>query len=379
MEFKTLAVHAGSFTDETAGAVVNPIYLSTTYERNREGVIAPKGYVYSRHANPNRGSLEKLVAVLEDGGEAFAFSSGMAATMAVFQSVLAPGSHIIVSDDCYHGVTHLLTTQYPRWGVTCSAVDMTDPANIEAAIRKETALILAETPSNPLLKIADLEAVGAIGKKHRILTACDNTWATPYHTRPVRQGIDLVIHSSTKYFGGHSDVLSGMVVAAPGLEISERLRDYQAVGGAVPSPFECWLLTRSIATMPLRVKQQSASAAVIAEALSGHPAIEKVYYPGLPGHTNHSVAARQMSNGFGGMLSIQVNGGRAEALALTGRLQIFRHATSLGGVESLIEHRLTAEGAHPKSPENLLRISIGVEDTQDLLSDLLQAMTGTAV
>lgn len=374
MDFKTLAVHAGSFTDETAGAVVNPIYLSTTYERNQAGEIAPKGYVYSRHANPNRGALEKLVAALEGGSESFAFSSGMAATMAVFQTVLSPGSHIIVSDDCYHGVTHLLTTQYPRWGVTCSAVDMTDVKNIEAAIRKETALILAETPSNPLLKIADLEGVGAIGKKHRILTACDNTWATPYHTRPLQLGIDLVIHSSTKYFGGHSDVLSGMVVAASGLEISERLRDFQAVGGAVPSPFECWLLTRSIATMPLRVRQQSASAAVIAEALSVHPAVERVYYPGLSGHINHAVAASQMKNGFGGMVSIQVSGGRAAALAFTGKLKIFRHATSLGGVESLIEHRLTAEGAHPKSPENLLRISIGVEDTQDLLSDLLQGL-----
>jgi len=374
MDFKTLAVHAGSFTDETAGAVVNPIYLSTTYERNSAGEIAPKGYVYSRHKNPNRDGLENLVAALEEGGETFAFSSGMAATMAVFQTVLSPGSHIIVSDDCYHGVTHLLTTQYPRWGVTCSAVDMTDPRKVEAAVRKETALILAETPSNPQLKIADLAAIAAIGKQHKILTACDNTWATPYHTRPLKFGIDLVIHSSTKYFGGHSDVLSGMVVARPGLEISERLRDYQAVGGAVPSPFECWLLVRSIATMPLRVRQQSASAAVIAEALATHPRITKVFYPGLPTHINHEVAAQQMSNGFGGMLSVLIKGGKSDALAMTGKLKIFRHATSLGGVESLIEHRLTAEGNHPKSPDNLLRISIGVEDTQDLLSDLLQAL-----
>ena len=375
MDFKTLAVHAGSFTDETAGAVVNPIYLSTTYERNHAGEIAPKGYVYSRHANPNRHGLEKLVAVLEGGEESFAFSSGMAATMAVFQSVLSPGSHIIVSDDCYHGVTHVLTTQYPRWGVTCSAVDMTDPKNVESAIRKETALILTETPSNPQLKIADLEAIASIGKKHSILTAADNTWATPFHTRPLQLGIDLVIHSSTKYFGGHSDILSGMVVARAGLEISARIRDYQAVGGAVPSPFECWLLVRSIATMPLRVRQQSASAAVIASALASHPKISKVYYPGLVSHTNHEVAARQMSNGFGGMLSVLVKGGKTEALALTGKLQIFRHATSLGGVESLIEHRLTAEGDHPKSPDNLLRISIGVEDTEDLLSDLLNGLS----
>ena len=374
MEIQTLAVHASAFHDETASAVSNPIYLSTTFERGPAGEVAPKGFLYTRAANPNRSALEKTYAVMENGASAYAFSSGMAATLAVFQSVLRPGAHVIISDDCYHGVLHLLSTQYPRWDVRFTAVDMTDAAQVARAIGPDTRLILVETPSNPLLKIADLAAVAEIGRRAGVVTVCDNTWATPLITRPLDLGIDIVLHSSTKYFGGHSDVLGGCVVVREEGECSATLRDFQNVGGAVPSPFDCWLLARSIATMPLRVRQQCQSAAVLASELNAHPKIERVYYPGLSRHVNHHIASRQMNGGFGGMLSVQIKGGQAEALAFASRLDLFRHATSLGGVESLVEHRLTAEGAFPKSPPNLIRISVGIEAVGDLLHDLRSAL-----
>lgn len=374
MDIQTLAVHAGTINDETAGAVTNPIFLSTTFERSPEGQIRPKGFVYTRENNPNRLALEKVVAALEGGGEALAFSSGMAAVMAVFQTVLKPGDHVLISDDCYHGVVHLLTERYPQWNVTFSPVDMTRMDAVKDAVRPETKLIMVETPSNPQLKITDLAAVAKLAKERGIVTSCDNTWATPLITRPMDYGIDIVIHSTTKYFGGHSDVLGGAVVVKQDNPRLPQLRDFQNVGGAVPSPFDCWLLTRSIATMPLRVMQQSSSAALIAKELQGHKKISKVFYPGLSNHINHEVAAIQMKNSFGAMLSVLIQGGQREAMAFASRLNIFRHATSLGGVESLIEHRLTAEGNHPKSPDSLMRISIGIEHPDDLLEDLLQAL-----
>lgn len=374
MDINTLAVHAACIEDLTAGSVSNPIYLSTTFDRSPVGEIGPKGFMYTRANNPNRAALEKIYALMEGGTEAFAFSSGMAATLAVFQTILQPGAHVVISDDCYHGVLHLLSTQFPRWEVSFTSVDMTDATAVERALRPETRLILVETPSNPKLKITDLAAVAEIGRRRGVATACDNTWATPLITRPLSLGIDLVLHSSTKYFGGHSDVLGGCVVMRESGEWSSRLKDFQNVGGAVPSPFDCWLLVRSIATMPLRVRQQSESAAVLAAQLAVHPAIDRVYYPGLPTHTNHEVAVRQMQGHFGGMLSIEVKGGQHEALAFASKLRLFRHATSLGGVESLVEHRLTAEGAFPKSPPNLIRVSVGIESVGDLSADLHAAL-----
>jgi cystathionine gamma-synthase len=238
------------------------------------------------------------------------------------------------------------------------------------AIRPNTRLIWLETPSNPQLKIADIAAIAALGKARGILTACDNTWATPYFQRPLALGVDAVMHSSTKYFGGHSDLLGGCVVLAEKSELSARIRDFQNYGGATPAPFDCWLLLRSLATFPLRMPVHAHNAFEIAKFLEKHPKIERVLYPGLASHPNHAVAARQMSGGFGGMLSVQVRGGQAEALRFAGSMNLFRHATSLGGVESLIEHRLSAEGPHPKSPENLLRVSVGIEHLDDLLADL---------
>lgn len=374
MNFETSAVHAGHVEDQHAGSVINPIYLSTTFERDKAGNVAPKGFTYSRLANPNRSGLETKLAVLEAGAEAMAFSSGMAATMAVCQALLGPNTHVIISDDCYHGVSHLIKKMYTRWGITYSEVDMTYPENVEKAIKANTKLIMMETPSNPLLKIADIEAICTIAKAKKVAVACDNTWATPYIMQPLTLGADYVIHSSTKYFGGHSDVIGGCVIVREKNAISESLREYQTIGGVVPSPFDCWLLDRSIATLPLRMAAQCKSAGVIANYLNTHSKIDRVYYPELTTHVNHGVAKRQMKGIYGGMLSVQVKGGRKEAMDFANHLSVFRHATSLGGVESLIEHRLTSEGDTPKSPDNLLRLSIGIEHIDDLLNDIKQAL-----
>jgi cystathionine gamma-synthase len=330
--------------------------------------------MYTRSGNPNRTALETKLAVLERGVEAIAYSSGMAASLAVFQAVLQPGAHVIVSDDCYHGVAHMIKKIYPRWNISYSEVDMTNASNVEKAIKANTKLILVETPSNPQLKIADIEAIGVIAKKNKIVLACDNTWATPCIIQPLTLGADVVIHSSTKYFGGHSDVLGGCVVVKEKNEITERLREFQTIGGVVPSPFDCWLLYRSIATLPIRVNLQSQSAAAIAEVLNKHPKIEKVFYPGLASHVNHEVAARQMKGSFGAMLSVLIKGGEIGAMTFAGKLKVFKHATSLGGVESLVEHRLSAEGENAKSPDNLMRISVGIENVEDLINDLKQAL-----
>ncbi|MEK6781921.1 MAG: aminotransferase class I/II-fold pyridoxal phosphate-dependent enzyme [Bacteroidota bacterium] len=374
MNFETNAVHAGHLKDLNAGSVINPIYLSTTFERDEDGKVAPKGFTYSRIDNPNRAGLESKLAVLEAGVEAMAFSSGMAATMAVCNVVLGPNTHVIISDDCYHGVAHLIKRMYARWGITYSEVDMTFPSNVEKAITANTKLILIETPSNPLLKIADIEAICVLAKAKKVAVACDNTWATPYIIQPLTLGADYVIHSSTKYFGGHSDVIGGCVIVKEKNAMSQSLREYQTIGGVVPSPFDCWLLDRSIATLPLRIAAQAKSASVIANYLHGHPKIERVYYPGLNAHTNHEVAKKQMKGIYGGMLSVLVKGGRKEAMDFANHLSVFRHATSLGGVESLIEHRLTSEGDNPKSPDNLLRLSIGIEHIDDLLNDIKKAL-----
>ena len=309
MKFETQAVHEGALKDETAGSVSGPLYLSTTFERSDEGELSPKGYVYTRLGNPNRLALETKLAKLERGAEAIAYASGMAATLAVLQSVLSPGDHIIISDDCYHGVVQQLRNTFSRWQVTYSEVDMTTASNVEKGLKPNTKLVLVETPSNPQLKITDIEAIASITRKHKVILAVDNTWATPCITQPLELGADLVIHSSTKYFGGHSDVLGGCVITKEKNELSERLREFQTIGGVVPSPFDCWLLFRSMATLSIRVKTQSENARIIADSLSKNTGIKKVYYPGLKSHLNHEVAARQMKGSFGGMLSVLVKGG----------------------------------------------------------------------
>jgi cystathionine gamma-synthase len=369
MHFDTLSVHAGHLEDQI-GSVMSPIHVTTTFERDEAGVIGGKGYIYTRYDNPNRRGLEIKLAALEGGMEAFAFPSGMAAALTLVQTVLEPGAHIVLPDDCYHGISYLIKSMMPRWQVSYTEVDMTDAVAIENALKKNTKLIIIETPSNPMLKITDIGIVCKIAKTKNILVGCDNTWTTPLIQRPFEFGADLVFHSSTKFFGGHSDVLGGCIVVNKKNELSARIREFQTVGGSVPSPFDCWLLNRSLATLSLRLERQIKNAAAIAGFLKAQPLVEKVYYPGLPDHPNHEVAKRQMNGQFGSMISIALKGGEKQALRFAGSMELFKHATSLGGVESLIEHRRSAEGNSPRSAANLLRLSIGIEYVDDLIADL---------
>ena len=372
MKLETLAVHAGHAPDPATGAVTPAIHLSTTYERAADGSL-PHGFIYSRYANPNRDALERCLAALEGGTAAAAFGSGQAATMSVFQA-LKPADHVVVTEDAYFGTLKLARDVFEGWGLSFSLVDARNPAAIEAAIRKETKLIWLETPSNPLLAITDLRAVVAIAKRRGIRVAVDNTWATPVLQRPLDLGCDLVMHSTTKYLGGHSDTLGGVIVGREDDELFARIRMIQATGGAVPSPFESWLVLRGIRTLPYRVRGHCAHAQAVAEFLVRNPAVETVHYPGLKTHAGHAIAASQMSD-FGGMLSVQVRGGAAEALRMAGRVELFTRATSLGGPESLIEHRYSVEGAGSRAPENLLRLSIGLEHPDDIIADLQQALS----
>ncbi len=372
MHFDTLSVHAGHLDDQI-GSVMSPIHVTTTFERDEAGNIGGKGYIYTRWDNPNRRSLEMKLALLEGGAEAFAFPSGMSAAMALVQTVLEPDTHVVIPDDCYHGIAHLIKNMLPKWKISYTEADMTDASGLERAIRKDTRLIIVETPSNPMLKITDIAMVCKMAKARNILVGCDNTWTTPLIQRPLELGADLVFHSSTKFFGGHSDVLGGCIIVNQKNELAEKIREFQTVGGAVPSPFDCWLLNRSLATLPLRLERQIRNASAIADFLEDQPEVEQVFYPGLPDHPNHDIAKRQMHGLFGSMISIGIKGGEKQALQFAGSMQLFRHATSLGGVESLIEHRRSAEGNAPRSPANLLRLSIGIEYVDDLIADLGKA------
>ncbi len=371
MRFETLAVHAGHQPDPGTGAVTPPIHLSTTFERAPDGSF-PGGYIYTRDANPNRRALEQCLAELEGGAAAAAFASGMAAASAIFQS-LGPGDHVLVPDDSYYVTRKLLGEVYGRWRLEHTAVDMTDPAAVAAAIRPATRIIWVETPSNPLMRVTDIAAIVAVARRAGVRVVCDNTWASPVLTRPLALGADLVMHSTTKYLGGHSDVLSGAVVARADDDLFQRIRTVQVAGGAVASPFDCWLLLRGIRSLPYRMRGHSEHAMAVARFLEAHAAVARVHYPGLASHPAHAVAARQMAD-FGGMLSLEVRGGRAEAMGMTGRLRLITRATSLGGPETLIEHRASVEGVHTRAPEGLLRMSVGLEHPDDLIADLAQAL-----
>jgi cystathionine gamma-synthase len=379
MKIETLAIHAGNHGDPTTGAVVPPLILSTTFERANDGSLVEGRDIYTRASNPNRRALEEKLAALEGGSEAIAFASGQAATMSIFHT-LGAGSHVILPDDIYYNTKVIIDTLYSNFGLTCTEVDMTDLNQIKRAIKKNTKLIWIESPSNPSLKVTDIQAVVKIAKAKNLLVACDNTWATPFFTKPFNFGVDVVMHSTTKYFGGHSDILGGCVIFPPNIqhEMNTKIRTFQSVGGAVPSPFDCWLLNRSLSTYAVRMPVHAQNAMKLATFLENHPQIEKVNYPGLKSNEYHRIAKKQMIGAdgvpsFGGMMSILVKGGQKEALALASKLQIFKHATSLGGVESLIEHRYSVEGVHSKSPENLLRISVGIENIGDLIADFENA------
>ena len=370
MKIETLAVHAGHSIDPATGAVATPIYLSTTFERDIDGTY-PRGHMYTRNSNPNRQMLESGIAALEGGATAAAFSSGMAAATAVFQA-LDRNDHVLAHADAYYGVTRVLREIFQKWGLNVDFVDMADLKAVKNAMRANTRLIWTETPSNPLLRIVDLGEVAKLAKSAGAICVCDNTWA-PVIQRPIDLGVDLVLHSTTKYFGGHCDVLGGILVAKETNDLFQRIRTVQYAAGAVPSPFDCWLVLRGMRTVPWRMRAHSENAMRIATFLAEHPNIERVYYPGLPAHPGHDIACKQMSM-FGGMLSLEVKGGREAAVGVTGRTRLFIRATSLGGVESLIEHRASIEGPGTTSPPGLLRLSIGLENADDLIEDLDQAL-----
>jgi cystathionine gamma-synthase len=373
MKIETRAVHAGRHIDPATGAVTPPIYLSTTFERSPDGEY-PLGYSYSRDDNPNRHALEECLADLEGGKEALAFSSGLAVATAVVQG-LQPGDHILAPDDVYWGFRKVVGGVFERWPVEASYVDMTDLDAVRAAMRPDTRLIWVETPSNPLMKVTDLAAIAGLARAAgpHVMTACDSTFATPVLQQPLELGIDLVAHSTTKYIGGHSDVIGGALIARHPNYLFERARQSQKYGGSVPSPFDCWLTLRGLDTLPYRVRAQAENGMRVARFLQAHPAVETVHYPGLPEHPGHAVAARQMS-AFGGMLSFQVRGGRDAAMGVVARCRLFIRATSLGGAHSLVEHRASVEGPGSKTPQNLIRLSIGLEHVDDLTEDLGQAL-----
>lgn len=382
MKPETLAIHAGQHPDPTTGAVVQPMILSTTFERAEDGNFIEGRDIYSRASNPNRRALEAKLAALEGGTDAIAFGSGQAATMSVFHS-LGAGSHVILPDDIYYGTRYMIESLYANWGLTCSVVDMTDLLQIKKAIKKNTKLIWVETPSNPSLKVADIQAIVKIAHAKNILVACDNTWATPYFTQPFEFGVDIIMHSSTKYFGGHSDILGGCVIfndsPLNGSGVRGEVRLFQTVGGAIPSAFDCWLLTRSLSTFYARMPIHGANAMKLAQFLETHPKIEKVHYPGLKSNEYHRIAKKQMKNGFGGMLSILIKGDEAQAMRFSSSMKIVKHATSLGGVETLVDHRRSAEGEHSVSPPNLIRVSVGIENIEDLIQDFKEALDRLSV
>jgi cystathionine gamma-synthase len=373
LHLETLAVHAGHEPDAETGAVAPPIYLSTNYARNEQGVPLG-GHTYIRESNPTQTQLEGALALLEGAAGGLVFGSGVAAGVTLLQA-LPQGSHVLFPDDAYYGFRVVAEQMLPGWGLHYDFVAMDDLEALGKAIRPETLLVWLETPSNPLLKVVDLNAAVALAREVGALTLVDNTFATPVLQRPLEMGCDLVLHSTTKYFGGHSDVQGGALLFAQHGELLERVDHLRHILGPVASPFNSWLVMRGMRTLPVRIQAQSASALALAKALAEMPSVAKVHYPGLPSHPGHAVAARQMS-AFGAMLSIQVAGGKEHALSTVARAQLFTRATSLGGVESLIEHRASSEAPGSPVPQDLLRISVGLEHPDDLIADLAQALGG---
>jgi cystathionine gamma-synthase len=371
--FETIAVHAGAEPDPATGAVAPPIHLSTTYEHGPASED-PHGYHYVRDANPTQTRLETALAALEGGEAALVWASGMAATSATLQALPA-GAHVVFPGDMYYGNRIIARDLFPRWGLLSTAVDATDLAAVRKAITPATRLVWAESPSNPLMKVVDIASLAELAHGAGAELIVDGTFATPALQQPLALGADAVLHSTTKYLGGHSDVQGGALVLKRRGDGFHRLSELRSVLGAVASPFNSWLVLRGLRTLAVRVERQAATALALAEALQGHERLTAVHYPGLPADPGHAIARRQM-RAFGGMLSIQVAGGRAGALAVASRVKLFLNATSLGGTESLIEHRASSEGPGSTTSEDLLRISVGLEHPQDLIDDLRQALEG---
>ncbi|MBC8156296.1 MAG: PLP-dependent transferase [Bacteroidetes bacterium] len=371
MHFDTLALRATHQTDPITGAVVAPLHLSTTFERD-EDYNTVGSHVYARTSNPNRDVLEQALTALEGGTVGMAFSSGQAATMTLFQA-LRPGDHVVIAQDAYFGSPALLETIFHPWGLTYTRVDMSDHAAVQLSIHENTRVVWCETPSNPMLAMTDLLTVSMMAHEAGAICVCDNTWATPVLQRPLDLNCDVVMHSTSKYLSGHSDVLGGALVFKQNNAFAQRVRQLQGLGGAVASPFDCYLITRGLKTLGVRVRAQQATAQTVAEFLTAHPVVEIVHYPGLWTHPDYDLVKQQM-NGPGAMLSVQIVGGAEAALRVAGKLQLFTRATSMGGVESLIEHRASVDGPVSATPKNLLRVSIGLEHAEDLIEDLKQAL-----
>jgi cystathionine gamma-synthase/cystathionine gamma-lyase len=377
MEFETRAIHDGQKPDSTTGAVIVPIYQTSTFEQQAIG--KHKGFEYSRTGNPTRQALEDALASLEEGKYGLAFASGVAATTAVF-NLLRPGDHALVGDDLYGGTYRLLERVFKPWGLEVTYADVDNISSFKKAIQKNTKIIWIETPTNPLLKVVDIEELAKLAKANRIPLAVDNTFASPYFQRPLELGADIVIHSTTKYLAGHSDIIGGAVVTSDE-KIYGELKFYQNAAGAVPGPFDSWLVLRGIKTLAVRMREHESNALYLARYLEKHPKIERVYYPGLPSHKQHSLAKKQM-DGFGGMISIELKGGLPEVERFLSKLKVFLLAESLGGVESLVcypprmTHISLTRGERLKRgiKDNLVRISVGIENKIDLKEDLKRAL-----
>ena len=372
--FETRAIHVGQDPDPATGAVITPIYQTSTYAQESVGVH--KGYEYSRTDNPTRTALQQVLASLEDGAWALAYASGLAASQNIMWS-LRPGDHVLLSDDAYGGTYRLVAKVIANYGITFSLVDMTDLDAVKQAIRPETKLVWVETPTNPYLKIVDIAAIADLLENHPALLVVDNTFASPYLQQPLALGADLVLHSTTKYIGGHSDVVGGAVVGNDP-HIYESMKFNQNAAGAVPGPFDCWLTLRGIKTLAVRMERHSENGMAVAQFLADHPAVEKVYYPGLPSHEGHEIAARQMRS-FAGMVSFTTKGGYEVASKVVAKTKLFALAESLGGVESLIEHpgkmtHASVAGTGAEVEDSLVRLSVGIEHVDDLINDLRQAL-----
>lgn len=375
--FNTRAIHAGQEPDPATGAVIPPVHLTTTYKQDGVGGLRG-GYEYSRSANPTRDTLQTALASLEQGTRGMTFASGLAAEDTLLRTVCRPGDQVVLGGDAYGGTYRLISRVLEPWGVTHAPVDLNDLDAVRAAVAPEAVRVVwCETPSNPLLNVSDIAALAEIAHASNTLLVVDNTFASPYLQQPLTLGADVVVHSTTKYLGGHSDVVGGALVVADA-DLGERLAYHQNAMGAVNGPFDAWLVLRSLKTLGVRMDRHSANAGRIAEWLLEHPAVGDVLYPGLPQHRNHEIAARQMA-GFGGMISFRLRAGEEAALRVCERAQLFTLAESLGGVESLIEHphRMThasAAGSPLEVPADLVRLSVGIEDVDDLLADLDQAL-----
>ncbi len=374
--FNSRAIHAGQEPDSLTGAVAVPIYQTSTYKQDGVGGVRG-GYEYSRSANPTRTALEECLAALEGGARGLAFASGLAAEDTVLRTLCVPGDHVLLPDDAYGGTFRLIARVLARWGIDYTPVAMHDAAAVAAAVQPNTRVIWVETPTNPLLNIADIAALAEIAGRHQAMLVIDNTFASPYLQQPLSLGADIVVHSTTKYLGGHSDVVGGAVVTRDG-EIGEQVAFHQNAMGAISGPFDAWLVLRGIKTLGVRMDRHCANAERVVRFLTEHPAVLAVLYPGLPGHPNHDVAARQMT-GFGGMVSFRMRGGEEAALKVCELTRLFTLGESLGGVESLIEHpgRMThasVAGSPLEVPADLIRLSVGIENIEDLLGDLNAAL-----